>query len=116
MLLVWPACSRRERDQALRQRLDSPAARRAGRALFLEHCALCHGNNADGHGERRENLAGKPADFTSSSWRKSVTPEQVFDAITHGKKGTSMPSWEALDADARRDLAAYVLSVSRHGT
>lgn len=115
MLLAWPACSQKATDPALQARLGSPAARHAGRALFLEHCALCHGKNADGHGERRENLVGKPADFASSAWRRSVTPEYVFDVITHGKRGTSMPSWEALDADQRRDLAAYVLSVNRHG-
>ena len=115
MSLAWPACSRSEPDRALRQRLESPAARRAGRALFREHCALCHGKNADGHGVRRENLVGRPADFTSSAWQSSVTPEKVFDIITYGKHGTSMPSWAALDADARRDLTAYVLSVSRQG-
>jgi mono/diheme cytochrome c family protein len=115
MLLVLPACSHSEPDPALAQRLDSPVARQKGRALYLEHCALCHGTNADGHGQRREDLAGKPVDFTSSSWRKSVTPGQVFDIITYGKPGTSMPSWAALDADQRRDLTAYVLSVSRQG-
>lgn len=115
MLLAWPACSHSEVDPALQQRLDSSVARERGRALYLEHCALCHGKHADGRGERHENLAGKPVDFTSSSWRKSVTPGQVFHIITHGKPGTSMPSWAALDADARRDLTAYVLSVSRLG-
>lgn len=114
MLLAWPACES-SADPALQQRLDSPAARERGRALYLEHCALCHGKNADGHGERHENLTGKPADFTSGEWRKSVTPRYVFRVITHGKPGTSMPGWEALDAAQRRDLAAYVLSVRRLG-
>ncbi len=115
MLLAWPACSQGEQDAALQQRLDSPAARQQGRAVYLSHCALCHGKRADGHGERREDLVGKPADFTSSAWRRSVTPAEVFEVITHGKPGTSMPSWAALDADQRRDVAAYVLSVSRLG-
>ena len=115
MLVVWPACSHGDRDPALAQRLDSPAARQRGRAVYLEHCALCHGKRANGQGERREDLVGKPADFASSAWRSSVTPGEVFEVITHGRPGTSMPSWAALDADQRRDVAAYVLSVSRLG-
>lgn len=117
VVLMWLACSscsRPRQDSALRRALRSPAARRAGRALFLEYCALCHGTNADGQGVRREGV-GQSQDFTSSAWRDSVTPEHVLNVITHGKRGTSMPSWAALGASERRDLAAYVLSVSREG-
>jgi mono/diheme cytochrome c family protein len=114
MLLACSSCSRQRTDPALRRALRSPAARRAGRALFVEHCVLCHGVDANGQGVRREGV-GQPQDFTSSTWRESVTPEQVLNVITHGKRGTSMPSWVALSVDDRRDLAVYVLSVSQEG-
>lgn len=95
--------------------LRSPEARARGRALFLEHCALCHGENADGRGRRREGLTGRPADFTSAEWRASVTPNEVYDTIRHGKPGTSMPAWRSLDERDVGDLTAYVLSVHAEG-
>jgi len=95
--------------------LRSPEARARGRQLFLEHCALCHGENADGNGRRREGLTGRPADFTSAGWRDSATPDGVFTVIRDGKHGTSMPSWPGLDDRDVSDLAAYVLSVHAQG-
>ena len=87
-------------------------SRQRGRQLFLQHCALCHGENADGHGVRR-NLVGNPADFTSFAWRDGVTAEQVFRIVRDGKPGTSMSAWPSLDEQEIWDLTAYVLSVAR---
>ncbi len=95
--------------------LRSPEARGRGRGLFLEHCALCHGERADGRGQRREGLTGQPADFTSANWRASAEPEGVFTVIRRGKQGTSMPAWSSLGDRDVADLTAYVLSVSGQG-
>jgi mono/diheme cytochrome c family protein len=95
--------------------LRSPEARMQGRKLFLEHCALCHGENADGHGRRREGLSRSPADFTSALWRASATPDGVYTIIREGKTGTSMPAWRSLGDRDVADLTAYVLSVSTEG-
>ena len=95
--------------------LRSPQVRARGRQLFVEHCALCHGENADGQGRRREGLTGKPADFTSASWRASATPDGVFTVIRAGKRGTSMPAWPLLSDPEVADLTAYVLSVQAEG-
>jgi mono/diheme cytochrome c family protein len=81
----------------------------------VEHCALCHGENADGRGQRREGLTGRPVDFTSAAWRASATPEGVFTVIRDGKPGTSMPAWRSLDDRSIEDLTAYVLSVREGG-
>jgi mono/diheme cytochrome c family protein len=91
--------------------LRSPEARARGGQIFLEHCALCHGADADGRGRRREGLTGSPTDFTSAVWRASATPDGVFTVIREGKHGTSMPAWPSLDDRDVADLAAYVLSV-----
>jgi mono/diheme cytochrome c family protein len=103
-------------DSVCRKLLESAAARQRGRELFLKHCALCHGERADGRGLRREGLTGLPVDFTSSAWATTATPARVFGVITDGKPGTSMPSWAPLDAGDRLDLTAYVLSVARPET
>jgi high-affinity iron transporter len=90
-------------------RLSSPEAREAGRRLYLESCALCHGERGDGRGARRESLSTKPADFTDSAWRARSSPRRVYHAIREGVPGTPMPSWKSLSSDQTWDLVAFVL-------
>lgn len=93
--------------------LESPAARERGRALFLEHCALCHGDRADGHGVRQQALSTPPRDFTDRAWKARTSPRRVFYVIREGSPGTAMPAWKVLDDGQTWDLTAYLLSVSR---
>jgi high-affinity iron transporter len=93
-------------------RLASPEARARGRALFLAHCALCHGERGDGHGVRRSFFATPPANFTDPAWRRRVTPRRVFFVIREGERGTAMPSWRWLSESQTWDLVAYVLSLA----
>ena len=113
VMIAFSACKSREHvsDAVVR----SPEARARGRALFMDHCALCHGDRADGNGRRREGITGKPADFTSANWRASATPDGVFTVIREGKPGTSMPAWRSLEDHEIVDLTAYVLSVQAEG-
>ena len=90
-------------------RLQSAAAWREGRRLFVEHCALCHGERGDGRGRR--SLSPPAADFTVHAWRAGATPSWVFYRIREGVPGTAMPSWRALSEHQCWDLTAYVLSV-----
>lgn len=92
-------------------RLASPAARAHGRALFLEHCAICHGERADGQGRRRS-WSVQPADFTDRAWRERMTPRRVYYVVREGVRGTPMPAWKVLGKDETWDLVAYVLSVA----
>jgi cytochrome c oxidase cbb3-type subunit 3 len=111
-MIAFSGC--RHESRVSEAMLRSPQARAHGRQLFVEHCALCHGENADGQGRRRE-LTGKPADFTSASWRASATPDGVFTVIRKGQHGTSMPAWPSLGDQEVADLTVYVLSVAAEG-
>jgi mono/diheme cytochrome c family protein len=92
-------------------RLGSPEARARGRALFVAHCAICHGERGDGHGMRSTGFAVPPANFTDPAWRRGATPRRVFFAIREGVRGTAMPSWRWLSEAQTWDLVAYVLSL-----
>ena len=92
-------------------RLRSPAARERGQRLFLEHCALCHGERADGRGVRREGLSSPPRDFTDPAWRQRTSPRRVFYTIREGSPGTPMAAWKIFDEGETWDLAAYLLAV-----
>ncbi len=101
------------RDAAVpKARIVAAEARERGRALFLEHCSLCHGRTGNGRGERREGFARPPRDFTDVAWRRSMTPRRVFFAVREGVRGTAMPSWKTLGDDGLWDLTAYVLSIA----
>jgi mono/diheme cytochrome c family protein len=93
-------------------RLESAAAQERGRRRFLVHCALCHGERADGRGVRREGLSTSPRDFTDPSWRRQTSPRRVYFAIREGVPGTAMPSWKALEEEESWDLVSYLLSVA----
>jgi mono/diheme cytochrome c family protein len=101
--------------QAPIERLASDDARARGRVLYRNKCALCHGERADGNGVRTKGLSGKPINFQSKEWRASTEPLALFDILSEGKRGTSMPAWPTLSADEKWDLIAYVLSVAEDG-
>jgi mono/diheme cytochrome c family protein len=60
-------------------------------------------------------LSRKPIDFTNPEWRASVTPRYVFEVVSEGKRGTSMPAWPTLSNAQKWDVVAYVLSVAEDG-
>jgi len=110
-LVLAAACGTSSPGPALPADLDTPRAIARGRASFLEHCALCHGEHADGKGLRRSNLSVPPRDFTEPGYIESTTPGELFAVIRDGKRGTPMPSWRALPEDERWDLVSYLRSV-----
>jgi mono/diheme cytochrome c family protein len=80
-----------------------------GRALFLEHCGLCHGERANGRGVRRGSLSRPPTDFRSPLF-VSDRP-RIRRSIRDGVAGSDMPGWLRLGEPAVDDLTSYVLAV-----
>lgn len=114
VLVALSACDRKT-DGAPAGVLASSEARERGRMLYREHCALCHGIEADGIGSRRAGLTGTPVSFRSTTWRSEATPARVFSSIRSGVPPSSMPAWPSLSNDQTWSLVAYVLSVSEAG-
>jgi DMSO reductase family type II enzyme heme b subunit len=88
----------------------------AGKAVYERKCMLCHGEKGDGKGPGAERLDPKPRDFTSGIYKirstanKIPTDQDIFNVITHGMPGTSMPDWQVLPDKDRWNLVAYVKS------
>jgi DMSO reductase family type II enzyme heme b subunit len=88
---------------------------RAGKAVYDQHCAACHGVNGDGNGPATVWLFPKPRNFQSGLFKIQSTPagslptdEDLFQTITRGMPGSSMPSFTYLSEQQRRDAAQFV--------
>jgi DMSO reductase family type II enzyme heme b subunit len=86
----------------------------AGKAVYERKCLLCHGEKGDGNGAGAEHLAPRPRDFTKGLYKirttanKTPTDRDLFDVITHGMPGTSMPAWAVLPDKDRWNVVAYL--------
>ena len=83
---------------------DNPQAMRMGQQLFLNNCAICHGQTAQGY-------YGFP-NLTDNDWLYGSSPENITATIVNGRRG-QMPAWkETLGASGVEDVAEYVLEIS----
>ena len=86
----------------------------AGKAVYERKCLLCHGEKGDGKGPGAERLDPRPRDFTSgvfkisSTANKVPTDQHIFNVVTSGMPGTSMPAWAVLPEKDRWNVVAYV--------
>jgi mono/diheme cytochrome c family protein len=79
----------------------------AGKALFQQHCAACHGVLGDGEGVVKHER--KARSFKDGGFSFGNTPEALFRTISTGIPGTPMPGFDsALTEAERRTVAAYV--------
>ncbi len=85
----------------------SEAALAAGKALFLERCAQCHGVGGKGDGPDADLYSVKPADFTDAHMMGEMTDGEIFWKITEGRR--PMPSFKKqLTEEQRWQLVNYV--------
>src|SRR3972149_11302366 len=99
-------------------RTRKPEAPRA-QALYEKHCAVCHGVKGDGQGQAALVPQPKPRNFRAGKFRLvssenlQPTREDLFQTISNGMPGTSMPAWAHLAEVGRWALADYVLALDR---
>lgn len=90
-----------------------------GRAVYEQQCASCHGITGDGNGPAAVWLHPRPRDFRSGMFKIKSTPgqalptdEDLFQSVSRGLPGSSMPSFAYLPARDRRDVVEYVKSLT----
>ncbi len=86
-----------------------------GRRVYEQQCAACHGETGDGNGPASTWLFPKPRNFAMGLFKIQSTPmgslptdEDLFQTVTHGMPGSSMPSFSYLSEKDRRDAVQYV--------
>ena len=93
--------------QADRERVNPYAgnadALAAGRNLFQENCAKCHGENADGKGSRPS---------LKSDRLKNTTDGELAWLLKNGNPYKGMPIWAGLPEQERWQIITYVRSLN----
>lgn len=84
----------------------SPEAASAGRKLFLQHCAECHGDDGQGSGR---------APSLDSRQLRQASAGALFWFLTNGRLTAGMPSWSRLPAARRWQIIAYLQQRSASG-
>ena len=74
----------------------------AGRKLFSQHCAACHGDEAQG-------TTRAPSLHTSSV--QTRTDDALVQFLTDGDLRKGMPSWSRLPEERRLQLTRYLKSL-----
>jgi mono/diheme cytochrome c family protein len=107
-VVLWPTPARQ------------PAGTSDARALFQEHCAVCHGAQGKGDGPGARVVAQKIRDFTDAQAMRSVSDRFLFEIIQKGGsqfgRSNAMPAWSMKLSDAEiRELVELIRSFARPG-
>jgi mono/diheme cytochrome c family protein len=85
----------------------------AGKQLFHENCASCHGETGVGDGPTGQFLTKKPANLADSKVMSEETGGSLFWKISEGR--APMPSWkDALTKTERWQLVNYVRTLAKN--
>jgi mono/diheme cytochrome c family protein len=83
-----------------------PEAVAAGRNLFEQHCAECHGASAEG-GKKGPSLRAREV--------QEAPPGSIFWILTNGVVRRGMPVWSKLPEPRRWQLVTYLKSLGVSG-
>lgn len=88
--------------------VDSSAAASAGRGIFMQNCAQCHGVRGLGNGPVSQTMPKKPANFTRPFYN-AYTDAMWYYRVKEGVPGTRMPRWgKALGKEQMLYLVAFL--------
>jgi len=91
-----------------------------GEKVYSQNCSVCHGKKGAGDGPGAKISSPFPRNFIkghiklrSTPFGKIPTDKDLFEVITNGSKGTTMPSWKHLSENDRHSLVLYLKSLSK---
>ena len=92
-----------------------------GKLLYLRKCQYCHGITGKGDGPAAKFLSPIPRDLTKARYKlKSTiggelpTDNDIFNIISNGIRGTSMPAWrQTLSDEERWQLVKYIKTLAK---
>lgn len=84
----------------------------AGKKLYDNNCAECHGEGGKGDGPRAPYSSPTPPSLVDAEWKHGSTDGEIFTVIQTGVKDTDMPSFKKeLPERQAWDVVNYVKSL-----
>ena len=83
-----------------------PVSASLGERVYLNNCAVCHGDKGAGAMWTQASLNPPPRDFTSAQARQELTRARMVTSVTYGRPDTAMMSFRKRLTDA--EIAAVV--------
>ena len=84
----------------------------AGRALYEDNCASCHGEKGNGKGTDSPALSAAPADFTDQAFMARISAQDLFISTSEGVS-PAMPAFgDQLSENERWSIASYLRSLT----
>ena len=77
-----------------------------GERVYLNNCAVCHGDKGAGAMWTQASLNPPPRDFTSAQARQELTRKRMITSVTYGRPDTAMMSFRKRLSD--QEIAAVV--------
>jgi cbb3-type cytochrome c oxidase subunit III len=109
----------KELSSAKNQEVSTPSIEN-GEKVYYKNCSICHGEKGAGDGPGAKVSSPFPRNFKkghiklrSTPFGKIPTDKDLFEAITKGSTGTTMPSWKHLSENDRHSLVLYLKSLSK---
>lgn len=79
----------------------------AGKQIYDDKCAACHGAAGKGDGAAAAALNPRPVNFTDKAYMQGLPVDCHFYRISEGVQGTGMPPWKALGEDSIWKVLIY---------
>lgn len=89
----------------------------AGKEIYEQYCALCHGPQGKGDGSLSANLDPKPRDHTDGAYMNALTDARLLTVVGEGGAAAGlsaiMPAWKnILSAEQIQDVVAFVRTLA----
>ena len=88
----------------------------AGKKLYQQRCAVCHGPDGTANTDIAKNLEPKPRDHTDGKYMNNLSNDYLSKVIKEGGKAVGksqvMPGQTDLSAPQIQDLIAFVRSLA----
>ena len=103
-LLLWPLAGQAQ-DAA------------AGKEIYEQYCALCHGSQGQGDGSLSANLDPKPRDHTDGAYMNALTDEHLLKVVSEGGGAVGlapiMPAWKGILSEQQiLDVIGFVRTLA----
>jgi mono/diheme cytochrome c family protein len=120
-LAVWNPDPKVYADLSWPPGADLPANTPAGKRIYAQRCAVCHGPDGRGNGPAAPSLIPRPRDFTLGQFKYQTTPggqppseSDLTRTVREGLQASAMPYFGDLLSDPEiREVVGYVMAFAR---